>query len=176
MRSIKITLILLLFLLNDEAQAQNIALYKDSINKFEIGMPIGWNYQVINDPSTSIKLTVSRPKKDSTDFFTENYNVNVLLLPNQTLDACYSEMMKSISTRAGFRLISQGDTTIRYMKYKWLTQSHTNQATGTAMTAYIYLAYDSTFAYMITFAATTSSFSNYEVLFRQLSASFHTDK
>ncbi len=168
----KVLILIFFITINAKCFSQNLFLYRDTINNFSIGLPKAWKYQIINDASTSIKLTVSRLTNIDNERPRETFNVNVLSFPNSNIDTVYSDMLKTISTRSGYKLISEGDTTMESKKYKWLIEQHTNNYTKETMTAFIYLGYNRNLAFMITFATIASSFKEYELLFRQIGSSF----
>jgi hypothetical protein len=168
----KTILSVFLVLLAGHSISQDLVVYRDTVNNFSVGLPKGWTYQVVNNATTSIKLTVFRSKESETDAPRESFNVNIVGFPNSDIGEAYSGMVKSISARAGYRLVSEGDTTIEGRKYKWLIEQHSNTKSNESMTAFIYLGYKDGLAYMLTFATITSAFEKYAALFRRISTSF----
>ena len=152
--------------------SQNLFVYRDTVNNFSVGLPKGWTYQIINNSNTSIKLNVFRSKGTETDKPRETFNVNVLPFPNSDIGKAYSNMLKSISTRTGYQLISECDTTIDGRTYKWHIEQHANIKSNETMTAFIYLGYKDGLAYMTTFATTALAFEKYAALFKQISSTF----
>lgn len=152
--------------------SQDLSVYHDTTYKFSIGIPKDWKHQKISDDKTSIKLNVVREQNKETDTPRETYNVNILAFPNSNIDLAYLTMLQSISKREGYKMISEGVTTIDNKKYKWLIEQHTNIKTKESMTAYVYLGYNDNLAYMVTFATVTPAFKTYESLFRQISSTF----
>jgi hypothetical protein len=168
----KAILSIFLVLLARHSISQDLFVYRDTVNNFSVGLPKGWTYQEFNNATTSIKLTVFRSKDTETETPRETFNVNILHFPNSDIGEAYSSMLKSISARTGYRLISEGDTTIEGRKYKWLIEQHSNIKSNETMTAFIYLGYKDGLAYMITFATITPAFEKNAALFRQISTTF----
>lgn len=168
----KIYISIFLILLNEFCCSQDLSFYRDTANKFSIGIPNGWTQQIINEPTSTIKLNVFRPRMDETDNPREVYKVDLLSIPNSNLDLVYRDILKNSSLWDKFKLLAEGDTIINNRKYKWFKEEHENMLSKETMTAYVYLGYKAPLAYMVTFVTTAALFDQYESLFRKISSSF----
>jgi hypothetical protein len=167
------TLLVIIFLIfGVESFCQELITYNDSINYFSIGLPKEWLYQVSKTSGPGIKLLVTRPKEKESESFVENFNVNIVPFPNSNIDSAYSDLKFNISKRKGYLCVSEKDTSINGIRYKWHVEKHLNVQTSQPMAALIVLGYKDGKGYMVTLAAVEESYHKYESLFRKIAGSF----
>jgi hypothetical protein len=68
--------------------------------------------------------------------------------------------------------VSEGDTTVGGIKFKWHLEKHTNSQTGQPMEALILLGYKRDKGYMVTLATIEDDYPKYQTLFEKIAGSF----
>ena len=169
MRTLKVILFLIFGL---KGQCQNLILYTDTTNHFSIGIPSAWEFKAAKTIGPGIKLIVNRPNEKDSEMFVENFNVNVIHFPNSNIEMAYSDLKDNISKRKGYEFISESDTIINGMKYKWHLEKHANVQTSQPMMALIILGYKNDNGYMVTLATSEQSFPRYYTLFKKIAGTF----
>jgi hypothetical protein len=167
--------ILLLFILwfwGFKSFSQELILYSDTLNGFTIGMPQGWIVQTSKTTGSGVKLFVREAIADEKKEFLANYNVNLVPIPNSNIDSSYVSLKASVNKRSGYQFISEGDTTIEGVKYRWLLEKHANSVTTELMSALILLGYKNGTGYMVSFVTGESLYPKYELLFKRIAATF----
>ncbi|WP_133242746.1 DcrB/PsbP domain-containing protein [Pontibacter virosus] len=150
---------------------QELAIIQDTVKNYQIGVPVGWKYGVPADQS--LALMAFRQKHSEEDVPRENFNINILHHDETSLDATYSEFLKSIGTVEGFTVIEQGDTVINDRKYKYLIETHKNKYSKEDMHNYVLFANRDGVLLILTMVTTSPNFESYRALFDKIALSLH---
>lgn len=144
---------------------QELVIVQDSINKVQVGVPVGWQYGVLT--GQMVDFIALRPKTN-TDVVVENFNINIFQSENKNFNTSFNEYIQSISKTKGFKVLEQGNQKINGRKYKYLIESHENELNGVQMTNYNFFTNDKGRIVILTMVSSTASFSRYKSLFNQI--------
>ncbi|MCP2042180.1 hypothetical protein [Pontibacter sp. HSC-36F09] len=150
---------------------QELAIIQDTVKNYQIGVPVGWKYGVPADQS--LDLIAFRQKQSEEDVPRENLNINILHRDETSLDATYSEFLKSIGTVEGFTIIEEGDTVINDRKYKYLIESHKNKYSKEDMHNYVLFTNKEGAILILTMVTISPNFDTYRTLFDKIAGSLH---
>lgn len=153
------------------SQSENFIQYKDSVNRFNINIPTGWNYGV-NKNYPDIKLIAVRKSTGVSDKVHENFNLNVINKPNSSLDREYKKLIGALKSTNNFNLIESDSIIINGHSFKWFIESHKNESTPDFMNNYVFIAYKEDKTYILTFVSFTQDFEKYRSLFLKIAKSF----
>ena len=148
---------------------QELVPITDSINKFTIGVPVGWQYGVPIDKSAN--FMAKRQKVDENDIPSEVVRINIFQHKETDLNEEYKNFIKEISKRDGFKILEQQDKLIDNRKYKYLVESHLNAVSKQEMTACILLSNDNGKILMLTMLTKSESFDKYRQLYDRIAES-----
>ena len=148
---------------------QELVMVNDTINKFQIGVPVGWRYGIPKD--NSVTFMALRQKTNESDKPRENFNINILHHKEVDFNESYTQFIASIGKTDGFRIIEQKDKVIGDRKYKYLLETHKNHVSQEEMTAYILFTNDNGEVLMLTMVTTTENINRYLLLFDRIAAS-----
>lgn len=150
---------------------QELAILQDTVNNYQIGVPVGWKYGVPAD--RSLALMAFRQKQTEEDVPRENFNLNILRSDEISLDATYKKFLESIGTAEGFTIIEQGDTVINDRKYKYLIESHKNKYSKEDMHNYVLFTNREGTILILTMVTISPNFETYKALFDKIALSLH---
>ncbi|WP_299701672.1 hypothetical protein [uncultured Pontibacter sp.] len=162
---------LLLVSFGTAAFSQELFTVRDTVNGFEVGVPMGWRYGVPTDKS--VDFIALRQKESEADVPRETYNINILQRSEQDLDRIFKEFLGSIGSAEGFRVIEQGDTTINERRYKYLIEAHKNKYSGEGMQNYVLLTNREDKVLILTMATISDNFPVFKPLFDKVASSLH---
>lgn len=148
---------------------QELVLINDSINKFKIGVPVGWRYGVPEDKSAI--FMAYRQKVDENDIPNEVVRINIFHHKETDLNEEYKNFIGSISQRKGFRILEQEDKLIGNRSYKYLVETHLNTISQEEMTDCILLSNDNGEILMLTLATKSVNINKYRQLFDKITNS-----
>jgi PsbP len=154
-----------------QVNGQSLIPYKDSINRFSIDIPEGWQYGInTNYPSIVLLAlrTPPRPAEQSRD----NFNINVLSTRSKDLDKTFADFVKYLPNGNKFKLIAKGDTSFNGMKVKWLIETHKNLNNNLQMHNYDFVALKEGKTYILTCVTLSSAFETVKPLFDKIASSF----
>lgn len=141
--------------------------YKDSVYRFEIGMPSsGWQ-RVPGTDNYSPKFILRRLPAGEKDIARESYNLNIINKRTpSSLDQEYDKLVGYLKGTGNFTMVESGAITIHDVPVKWFLENHQNDQDKTvAMTNYVFIAYKDNKTYILTFATIQSEFKKYRELF-----------
>ncbi|MBJ6118111.1 hypothetical protein JAO76_07915 [Pontibacter sp. BT310] len=142
---------------------------RDTVNGFEVGVPVGWRYGV--PANQSVSFIALRQKGTEADVPRENYNINILHRKEQDLDKTFKEFLLSVGEAEDFKVIEQGDTTINERRYKYLIEKHKNKHSGESMHNYVLLANKQGKVLILTMVTTSENFPQFKPLFDKVASS-----
>jgi hypothetical protein len=162
-------IIYLLLLSSIRSYSQELAVYRDTINKFSIGIPIGWRYGALKN-APSIKLIAQQVQTDSGKLLA-NYNLNIFNSSASTPKNAYSNYLSSISQLKNFKIVDSSNTIINGTAYKWIIETHQNSQTPISMCNYAFMTYKDGTCYVLTLVAPEAEFNRYKSLFDKVAQS-----
>ena len=124
--------IIIIFLLGfHSSMAQELQKVRDTINHFEIGVPIGWKYGV---PKNNSLAFMALREKVNADDMAENLNINILYRAGTDINTSYRQFLEARAGTNNFEIIEQKDKVIFDRKYKYLVENHKNKFNGISVT------------------------------------------
>jgi hypothetical protein len=150
---------------------QSFITYKDTINRFSINIPVGWQYGV-NTKYPSIVLLALRNPPNRIELSRDNFNINVIATSNKDLEKTFSDFLKYLPNNNKFKLIGTGDTSFNGMKFKWLIETHKNSNNDLQMHNYDFVTLKDGKAYILTLVTISSAFQTVKPLFDKIATSF----
>jgi hypothetical protein len=142
---------------------QELATIRDTVNHFEIGVPVGWRYGVPADKS--VTFMALRQKQTDEDVPRENFNINIVHRDETDLTKSYQQFLESIGKSEGFRIIEQGDKTIKNRNYKYLLETHKNRLSKEDMHNYVLFTNNGGEILILTMVTTSDNFTKFRDLF-----------
>jgi photosystem II reaction center protein PsbP len=165
-------LLLILFtVVTIQASGQSFVTYKDTINRFSINIPTGWNYGV-NKNYPAIKLLAYRTALSKSDSSRDNFNINIIETPGKNLDKTFSDFLRYLPDAKNFKLINKGDTTFNGLKFKWLIETHKNENNDKQMHNYDFVTLKDGKTYILTMITSSYDFDTIKFLFAKIASSF----
>lgn len=165
-----LVLLLTTFSFLTTSYCQELVPITDSINKFIIGVPIGWRYGVPEDKSAL--FMAYRQKIDENDIPGEVVRINIYYHKETNLNKEYKNFIKEISHREGFiEILEQEDKLIDNREYKYLVETHLNAVSKQEMTACILLSNDNGKILMLTMQTKSENMYKYRQLFDRIAES-----
>ncbi|MEJ8802162.1 PsbP-related protein [Pontibacter sp. H249] len=161
--------LLFVFIFSTISFCQDLAMVRDTVNGFEVGVPVGWRYGV--PANQSVNFIALRQKETEADVPRENYNINVLGRNEQDLDKTYKEFLASVGEAEDFEVVEQGDTTINERRYKYLIEKHKNKHSGENMHNYVLVANKEGKVLILTMVTTSENFPKFQPLFDKVASS-----
>ena len=162
-------LVILMFGFSLTGQSQELAFVRDTLNGFEIGVPIGWRYGVPTD--NSVDFVAIRQKEDDEDIPRENYNINMVYREQTSTEKTFKQFLKSIGETAGFKILDKGDITVNGTKYKFLIETHKNKISKEDMHNYVLFTNKDGKILILTMVTISSNFDTYKDLFDRIASS-----
>lgn len=147
---------------------QELALVRDTVNNFEIGVPVGWRYGVPADKSVS--FIALRQKESDADVPRENYNINIVYRAETDLDKTYRQFLGNIGNAEGFNIIEEGDIIINDRSYKFLIETHKNNISKEDMNNYVLFTNNKGKILILTMATISPNFQSYKPLFDRIAS------
>ena len=152
------------------AFGQDLVLINDSINKFQIGIPVGWRYGVPADKSGI--FMAYRQKIDSADVPSKVVLISIFHHKETDLTKEYKNFLNTISQRKGFKVLEEEDKILGNRQYKYLVEIHTNAESSVEMTDCILLSDNDGEILMLTMATKSENIKKYRQLFDKIADSF----
>lgn len=148
---------------------QALLMVRDTVNRFEIGVPIGWRYGV--PIIRSVAFMAVREAQNEQDFPRENFNINILIRNEVDLDTSYGHFLESIGQTEGFKILEQGEKIVNDRKYKYLIETHKNKISKEDMTDYVSFTNDQGRILILTTVTISENFENFKDLFESIGSS-----
>lgn len=148
---------------------QELRTIKDSINHYEIGVPIGWRSTILTGKSVS--LVAIREKVNEQDVVRENFNIIILNKDEKDLEISFIQFKESLSKAEGFKVIEQGVEIIDNRKYMYLIETHKNKISKEDMHNYVFFTNNNGKILILTMVATSSNFERFKVLYSTIGRS-----
>ncbi|WP_162056484.1 hypothetical protein [Pontibacter pamirensis] len=145
-----------------------LALVRDTVNNFEVGVPVGWRYGVPVDKSVS--FIALRQKESGTDVPRETYNINIVHRAETDLDNTYRQFIENIESAEGFKIIEEGDTLINDRSYKYLIETHKNSISKEDMNNYVLFTNNKGKLLILTMVTISPNFQSYKPLFDKIAS------
>lgn len=164
-----ITQIILAITIWTTCVGQELQTIRDTVNHFEIGVPIGWRYGVPVDKS--LTFMALRQKQNDQDVPRENFNLNILHREETDLNKSFGQYLESVGKVEGFRILDQGEITINNRKYKYLIEIHRNKISKEDMSNYVLFTNKDGEILILTMVTTTESFQKFRDLFDSIALS-----
>src|SRR6266550_7141590 len=142
---------LIIFLLTSfsiASYSQDLAVYKDTINNFSIGIPVGWRYGIPKN-FPSIKMFAQQTQSNSSKLFV-NYNLNIYNSSHSTPERAYEEFITSISEAKNFKIIDSSNAVINGINYNWIIETHENSQAPITMCDYVFMTFKNDTSYILT--------------------------
>lgn len=167
----KLLFILFVALLTTGKQliAQELVTIRDTINHYEIGIPVGWQYGV--PTNKLLALVAYRKKQSELPNPRENFNINIIHGPEPNLEITYKAFVASIGTALNFKILSQKDTIINNTPYKQIIEQHHNQFSKEEMTHYILFTNKNGKVLILTLVTTSPNFPIFRNLYDKIAKS-----
>lgn len=148
---------------------QELVMVRDTVNRFEVGVPIGWRYGV--PFNRSVAFMAVREAQNELDFPRENFNINILIRDEVDLDTSYGHFLESIGKTEGFKILEQGEKIVNDRKYKYLIETHKNKISKEDMTDYVLFTNDQGKILILTTVTISENFENFKDLFESIGSS-----
>jgi hypothetical protein len=169
--SMKQIIISLIVLIPALCKSQELATYKDTVNNFTIGVPVGWIYGILKNVPT-IKIFARQFKPDSIDHSYANYNLNIFQSHDSSFDNAYATFISGISEAKKFIIISSGELSINEVIYRWIQETHeNNNLESLIMKNYVFMTYKNGLSYILTMVVPEKRFDTLKPLFDKIAAS-----
>jgi hypothetical protein len=163
-----IIIILTIFILTN-CIGQELAIIRDTVNHFEIGVPAGWRYVVPVDKS--IVFIAWRQKENGKDVPRENFNLNLFHVKEGDLNKSHEKILEIIGKAEGFKIIDQGDLIINNRRYKYLIETHKNKISKEDMSHYVLFTNKDGAIFILTMVTISENFENFKTLFHAIALS-----
>jgi hypothetical protein len=150
---------------------QELAIIRDTVNNFEIGVPIGWRYGVPED--NSVTFLALRKKQNDLDVPRENFNLNILYRDEVDLNKSFSQYLESVGKAEGFRILDQGERKIKNREYKYLIETHKNRISKEEMCNYVLFTNKNGEILILTIVTTSENFEKFKTLFDSIALSLN---
>ncbi|MEC5146800.1 hypothetical protein [Chitinophaga sp. 212800010-3] len=157
------------------AGAQELVTYRDSVNRFSVGIPAGWRI-IKNIKQPSIKLMALAVPADSTQKATGNFNINVIAEPSANPDTIIKKLLSYTSLNPYFRILDSGSIVQQRKRMIWLDEVHKNTHATDTVFASLYVSWADGKAYILTATAPVQMAAQYKDLFHQIGSTFKTGK
>jgi len=151
--------------------AQELAIIRDTVNHFEIGVPIGWRYGVPIEQTVSFMAL--RKKESDQDVPRENFNINILHRDEVDLNKSYGQYLEIVEKTEGFKILYQGERIIGVRKYKYLVETHKNKINKENMSHYILFTNNEGEILILTMVTTSANFEKFKPLFDSIASSLN---
>ena len=171
LKLMKAIILFFILLLGISATCQELSIYRDSSNQFEVGLPVGWRYEKPKNHPGILLICIRNPV-DTIEKYVENFNLNVVDDANSSLDSAFAHMLYFNKMTKDFQIIKQGAKMISGRPYKWVISTHTNQYSSQVMNNYVLLTYKDDKAYILTFLSTPKNFDMYLPFFERIAETF----
>lgn len=148
---------------------QELATIRDTVNHFEIGVPIGWLYGVPADKS--ITFIALRQKQNDQDIPRENFNINIFRSDYTDFNQSYEYFLENIGRAKEFKIIDQGETIIHNRKYRYLMVSHINPISNEKMYNHVLFTNSTGKVFILTMVTTYDNVSEFKDLFTAIALS-----
>jgi hypothetical protein len=148
---------------------QELVTVRDTVNHFEIGVPVGWRYGFPIDKS--VTFVALRQKLDEQDLPRENFNINFLQIEETDLEESYTDFLGSVGQAEGFKIIENGERIIHDRKYKYLIETHKNKVSKEDMYNYVLFTNNSGEILILTMVTTSENFEDFRGLFDSIGLS-----
>jgi hypothetical protein len=148
---------------------QELATIRDTVNHFEIGVPVGWRYGVPVDKS--VTFMALRQKQNDQDVPRENFNLNILHRDEVDLNKSYGQFLESVGKAEGFKITDQGEKIIKNRKYKYLIETHKNKVSKEDMSNYVLFTNNDGEILILTMVTTSENFKKFKSLFDSIALS-----
>lgn len=161
-----------------EVKAQELPLFHDTVNHFQIGVPsAGWIYKDYPN-SSPVKFYSVRQRNGDADTPRESYNLSVI--PKRYNSNLYKEFRKYINySNSSSKLdITEVDSTnIHGQEWLWIIDTHQNSLTKEPMLMgeYALVAFKDETTYILTFMTRADRFENYRALFVKIAGTIVLD-
>lgn len=162
-------LIILIIFVCTTCFGQELTIIQDTVNHFEIGVPVGWRYGVPVD--NSVTFIALRQKENDQDIPRENYNLNIYNIEELELNKSYSHFLESVERADGFKIIEQGEKIIKNRKYKYLIETHKNKISKEDMSNYVLFTNNEGEILILTMVTTSENFEKFKSLFDSIALS-----
>jgi hypothetical protein len=149
--------------------AQELVTIRDTVNHFEIGVPIGWRYGVPVDKS--LTFMALRQKQNDQDVPRENFNLNIIHRDETDLNKSFGEYLESVGKAEGFKILDQGEKIIKNRKYKYLIETHKNKISKEDMRNYVLFTNNDGEILILTMVTTYENFEKFRGLFDSIALS-----
>jgi hypothetical protein len=160
-----------LLLLPILGQAQDLAVYRDTVNNFSIGIPVGWTYGTLKNAPT-IKLFAQQTNPDTVDHLFANYNLNIFKPHDSSFDDAYTTFISNITEAKKFLLVDSGRIRIHDVDYRWIVETHENaNRASLIMTNYVFMTYKNRTSYILTLVVPERRYQILKPLFDKIAQS-----
>jgi len=161
-----------LLLFATTGHSQGFIEFRDTVNGFSVGIPIGWTYNV---PSNlpSIKLMAGVPE-DSPRTVRENFNINIIEEPNSDINTIRNKFLVYLNDNNDFRLIDSGSNYIEGQQILWLDETHRNSENNLPMFSSVFIIYNNDRAYVLTAGGHQPLTTQLKPLFHQIGSTLKT--
>lgn len=149
--------------------AQELQIIRDTVNHFEIGVPIGWRYGVPIEKTVSFMAL--RQKEHDQDVPRENFNINILHKNEVDLNKSYGDYLESVGKTEGFHIFQQGEKIIGDRRYKYLIETHKNKISKEDMSHYVLFTNNEGEILILTIVTTSANFEKFKPLFDSIASS-----
>ncbi|MCF8278214.1 MAG: hypothetical protein K9J17_15915 [Flavobacteriales bacterium] len=162
-------LLLFISIWSNASFAQNLTVFKDAANKFEIGVPSDWKRGVPGN--STVEFLAVRQGTSELDVTREIMSVNILHWTETDLDAAFKKYLEEVGKSQDFKILKESDRTIGGRKYKSLLESHKNTATGLEMTHSVLFSNDNGTVLILTMETTSANYDEFKNLFSRIASS-----
>ena len=150
---------------------QELVMIKDTINNFQIGVPVGWMYGVPKDKS--VDFIAFRQKTSEQDMPRENFNINIFRRDETDMEKSYQHFIRNIGSAEDFSIVAQQEKVINRRRYKYLVETHKNAISKEEMTNCVLFTNNDGEILILTMVTTSLNFPKYKQLFDSIVLSLH---
>jgi hypothetical protein len=167
--TMKKNLLIIILLISINSFSQSFTEFKNDNLKIEF--PETW-IVLPKEKMPQLALVAYRKPENSVDRAQVTININIINIPNSSLDKTYSDLVDSISEVENFKLLKNGNVDISSQPFKWLIESHSNyKDKNQQMHNYVFVTYKNDKAYILTMASFSEVFDTYKSIFDKISKS-----
>ena len=143
----------------------DFAIYKDTIEKFEINIPKKWINQTDKDSRMSLIIISDEKIKNETQ---TNFNLQILNLELTDLNESYFYYLQNLEKAKEFKILESGEKIIHKRKYKWLVEYHKNHFTDEDMINYNLFTNKDGKVLVLTMVSTKNQFEKIRPVFEDI--------
>lgn len=145
---------------------QSLQLVRDTVNNFEIGVPIGWRYGVPKE--SPLVFVAINQTKNGLDEPRENFNIDIQRIEDTDMESSFKDFLSFIGEAEGFKVIEQGNKTVQGRIYRYVIETHLNHFSKENMHNYVLFINTNSRILVLTMVTVSANFEQYKPLFESI--------